>query len=203
LIISHKYQFIFIKTRKTAGTSCEVYLSQHCGPDDLLTPIAPEVPAHVPRNHYGYYNHISGSEIRKRIGNSIWDNYFRFCVERNPWDKTISQYHFTNQYMSLGNLSFEEFLAIGDFWVDHYAYTEPNDPNKLIVNRVLRYENLNEELADVFALLGIPFSGSLGVHAKSEYRIDRRPYREVYSADQARMVESAFSQEIKLFGYTY
>ncbi|PYL93687.1 MAG: hypothetical protein DMF14_00320 [Verrucomicrobia bacterium] len=41
MIISHKHKFIFIKTVKTAGTSLEVFLSQHCGPDDVLTPFAP------------------------------------------------------------------------------------------------------------------------------------------------------------------
>ena len=43
MIISHARSFIFIKTRKTAGTSVEVYLSQHCGPEDVITPIQPPV----------------------------------------------------------------------------------------------------------------------------------------------------------------
>ncbi len=39
MIISHKHKFIFIKTRKTAGTSIEIFLSQFCGKNDILTPI--------------------------------------------------------------------------------------------------------------------------------------------------------------------
>ena len=41
MTISHKYNFIFIKTLKTAGTSLEIYLSQMCGNGDIVTPIEP------------------------------------------------------------------------------------------------------------------------------------------------------------------
>jgi len=37
MIISHEHQFIFLKSRKTAGTSLEVALSSYCGPMDIIT----------------------------------------------------------------------------------------------------------------------------------------------------------------------
>lgn len=37
MIISHRHRFIFLKTRKTAGTSVELFLRQFCGPDDVIT----------------------------------------------------------------------------------------------------------------------------------------------------------------------
>ena len=42
MIISHKHKFIFVKTRKTAGTSLEIGLSEHCGAQDVITPISPK-----------------------------------------------------------------------------------------------------------------------------------------------------------------
>ena len=37
MIVSHKHKFIFFKTRKTAGSSIQVALANHCGPDDIIT----------------------------------------------------------------------------------------------------------------------------------------------------------------------
>lgn len=41
-IISYRNRFIFIKTRKTAGSSVEIALSRVCGPEDFITPIGIE-----------------------------------------------------------------------------------------------------------------------------------------------------------------
>ncbi|PON15613.1 hypothetical protein C2W62_22900 [Candidatus Entotheonella serta] len=40
MLISHRYQFIFVKTRKTAGTSIEASLSRYCGDADVITSIS-------------------------------------------------------------------------------------------------------------------------------------------------------------------
>ena len=41
MIASYLHNFIFIKTRKTAGTTMEVALASCCGPDDIVTPLGP------------------------------------------------------------------------------------------------------------------------------------------------------------------
>jgi hypothetical protein len=55
----------------------------------------------------------------------------------------------------------------------------------------------------VFARLDVPFDGTLGVAAKSEYRSDRRPCQEVFNDQQRRIVEKAFTREIELHGYRF
>jgi hypothetical protein len=55
MIVSHKHRFIFLKTKKTAGTSIELALSALCGRDDIITPLAqpedePLRLGHAPQN---------------------------------------------------------------------------------------------------------------------------------------------------------
>jgi hypothetical protein len=201
MIISHKYKFIFVKTFKTAGTSIEIFLSRHCGPLDIVTPILPAVESHVPRNHEGYYNHMEAYKIREKTGPEIWNSYFKFCVERNPWEKTLSWYHMKRSRED-NELTLDRYLAGNEFPINCLKYTEPDKP-KIIVDRVLQYENLLEQLGQVFRELGITFQGTLGVNAKSEYRTDRRPYREVFTPEQAKRVAYIYRHEISLHGYRY
>jgi hypothetical protein len=75
--------------------------------------------------------------------------------------------------------------------------------SKIIVDRVVRFENLLAELDKIFTQLNVPFDGTLGVAAKSEYRADRRPYQEVFNDQQRQIVEKAFAKEIELHGYRF
>ncbi len=201
MIISHKYKFIFIKTVKTAGTSIEVFLSQCCGDSDVLTPITPHVDPHKARNFEGFGNHMPAHQVKELVPAAVWDNYYKFCVERNPWEKTISQYCMLN-HRAGGKLPVSEFMAGPALPVNYPRYMD-RSCTKVIVDRVLKYENLMEELDETFRMLGVPFEGSLNVNAKSEYRTDRRPYQEVFDEATAGYIAKVFAKEIALHGYRF
>jgi len=231
MIISHKYQFIFVKTKKTAGTSLEVFLSQHCGESDVVTPINPRVEPHVARNYQhrfnpipelalrlrsgkspkpvlqdieagiAFYNHLPAFAIHARVPRRVWNSYFKFCVERNPWDKTLSYYHM-RRHDSDQPLSFEDYLQQGDFCLNYPYYTDISG-DRVIVDRVIQYETLSQGLSEVFQRLGIPFDGDLTVRAKADRRSDRRPYTQIYTPKQRQLIETVFAKEIDLHGYQF
>jgi hypothetical protein len=73
----------------------------------------------------------------------------------------------------------------------------------LIVDKVIKYERLAEEMQGVMDRLGIPFDGDLGFRRKSNMRKDRRPYTEVYTEAQRKIIEEAFAVKIQLLDYRY
>ena len=202
MIISHKYKFIFIKTAKTAGTSIEIFLSDVCGNDDVLTTIFPHVEPHVARNFSAdnFHSHATAAEIKNKVSRKVWDSYFKFCVERNPWDKTLSHYHMIN-HRSGDEISLNDYFLNNKFCVNYPMYTD--DTGKVMVDHVVRYENLVEDLSSVFYSLGIVYNGDLGVRAKADYRSDRRGYRDVFTQDQVDKVSDVFDKEIAMHGYLF
>lgn len=206
MIISHKYKFIFIKTVKTAGTSIEVDLNKVLGENDVATPIYPEVEGHRPQNFVAknrffrktkYQNHMSAKEVRKIVGRTVWDEYFKFCVEREPVSKVISYYSMlTNSpyhNKKTKDISFDEFIEQRKFPVDTAKYTDRQ--GNLLVDKILRYENLTEELMSTAQHLG--FSLELKAKAKTGFRLDQNVTQE-----QAQIIYDAFSSSNKFTGYS-
>ena len=229
MIVSHRHKLIFIKTLKTAGTSIEMAMARHCGPDDILTPIFPAVDGHEDRNWQGYfapwkgvhsqadltknlreflqrkrtYNHIPARFARARLPSGVWDKYLKVAVERNPWDKTLSHFYmFRNASWHRHydpKLTLDGYLAKGVYCYNSPFYCDVE--GQIIVDRVLHYDRLADELPALFEDVGIPFSGL--PHAKSGLRKDRRSYNEVFDTTQMRTIEKAFEREISLHGWEY
>jgi hypothetical protein len=213
MILSHKYKFIFIKTNKTAGTSIEIALSKFCDPSDIITPIAAEDSAlrdslgyrgaqnYLGENGIKFHNHMSAKEIKQKVGDKIWNEYYKFCFERNPWDRLISMYYWRCQ--SEPRPSVSEFLSSDvPLLLKLRGYELYTDNGQIIVDKVCRFENISEELEMIRIHLGLPEQLELP-SAKSKYRKDKRSYREILSSTEKMQIEKLFSDEIKLFNYNY
>ena len=201
-IISHKHQFIFIKTWKTAGTSVEIELSQLCGDDDIVTPIFPIEGDHRARNYKSragdFYNHMTGREIRDRIGEDVFARYTKFCVERDPIDKSLSYFAMLKNSPAHNkktrHLQWDEFLRLASFPVDAEKYCD--DDGSVMVDHVLRYEHLEAELASLCAQLGAPFRG-VQARAKSGFRDDKIPQREDLTIAEQATIYRGFAANIE------
>jgi hypothetical protein len=224
MLLSHKYKFIFIKTVKTAGTSIEISLSRYCGKKDVITRIAkadeairselnvrpqnhrrtigrlrrmldPRVWNHAPSERL-FWNHMTAEQIRARVSPRVWNSYFKFCFDRNPWDKTLSMYYFKqSEYRDL-----DDFLENGDF--QQYNYPRYMIDDELAVDFVGRFENLTEDLQQICKRIGLPWDGWMP-RAKGKFRSDKRHYSEQLSPAQRDLIADRFRKEIDLLGYSF
>ncbi|MGM0740329.1 MAG: sulfotransferase domain-containing protein [Pseudomonadota bacterium] len=223
MMISHSRKFVFVKTKKTAGTSIECALAPYLEPGDLTSPLVEHAPGTRryskefvrilrerdaslrARNPHLPYSVVADHFARETKG------YYRFCVERNPWDKAISAFFFwiSRHGHDSSKTEEENFLAFAEserlgFFSDYDLYMRKDKPQ---VDRVLRYENLAEEFAQVTDKLGLPEISIGSVRAKGDIRPKAsRKLQRFYGADlengAAKRVQSVFAREIAYFGFT-
>ncbi|MBY6172536.1 hypothetical protein KUV68_24530 [Mameliella alba] len=208
-IVSFRYNLVFIKTAKTAGTSIEVDLSRRVEESAIVTPIIPAMPGHRPRNWGGdpeapvYYNHMPATRLRALLGTAWFDRMTRFCVEREPVEKCISHFHMLRNspaHSRGGELSWADYIAAGEFPVDLHRYSElRNGHRRLLVDRVLRYDRLAEDLPALLAGQGIE-GFRLTARAKSEYSANRLITAAEVTDEQRARIHAAFADTLALTG---
>lgn len=184
-----KKDFVFIHINKTGGTSV------------------------ISNTGKAYRKHLTVKDVIKYVGQNKWDKAFKFTVVRNPWAKVASQYKFrtkTNK-SKLGErpLSFEEWIHKVFIEKDKFYYgSRPllyapqvewlkDKSGKIDIDRILRFENLNEGYKEVAEIVGInPNLPHLNSTKKSNYR-------DFYDDETKQIVADWFSEDIKSFGYKF
>lgn len=185
MIISHKYKFIFIKTHKTGSTSVEIDLASKCADTDIVAPVNEfrkenEVKGkHFPRNFEGFFNHLPIENVRNKLKNiKKFNSYFKFCVEREPVDKLLSHFYWdyrnilTDKVFEVNVDTFWKAFIFGSYHKHNLNLNHWTIDGELAVNKILRYENLKQELKETCKQLG--FDIDLSSKAKVSLRKDKQ-----------------------------
>ena len=229
MIVSHAHKFIFLKTKKTAGTSIELALTKLCGPEDVITPLteideAKREGGRCAQNwrlhgwwgskrpllkrrwfkftaaDYGFYNHMPAAEARELIDDSVWRSYFKFAFDRNPWDRQVSFYH--HRYRKeKAPPSFASFMhEDARARIDNYdIYSIDGD---VAVDFVGRYESLADDLKLALGHVGLSLDAELP-RAKTTFRRSSLPYRDYYDDETRGIVARWYAREIELLDYEF
>jgi hypothetical protein len=221
VIVSHRWKFIFVKTRKTAGSSIERFLLPHLGPDDVIRSFEarnasgrfnpwPELRAHPDRanarltleqwlRRERYYTHMPAWRLRNRVGASTWDRYTTFCFERDPWDKLVSFYYWrTRDQPEPERPDFESWVRSTP---GLRAWPQYTIDDRVAVDVVGRYEHLEDDLASLLDRIGLDVAVELP-RDKSGFRPPAGAGTEVaFSPALDDWVAEQFAPEIALMGY--
>lgn len=219
MIISHRHRFIFLKTRKTAGTSVEIALSRICGDDDVLTPVGIDAQARIEfsgrdaqntivplrqsmsilraNRRRNFYNHIPARLIRASVDPKVWNEYFKFTIERDPFDRAISLYYWRFRNHVEPRPSISEWLTGARHLSNWPIYALDGE---VVADHVIQYDDLTAGLALVSERLGVDIAMPER-RAKGEFRSDRRHPSEMLSDEDIAFIARSCEPEIQYFGY--
>jgi Sulfotransferase family len=230
MIVSHEHKFIFLKTKKTAGTSIELALSRLCGPEDIITPLAENDEAlreggrgaqnwrmhgwwGSPRplwerrwwkftaEDYGFYNHMPAAQAKALLNDDkAWRSYFKFAFDRNPWDRQVSFYY--HRYRRAAKPPpFADFIH-----ADPRARLNNFDiysiDGEVAVDLVGHYETLEADFKRALEQVGLSLHDELP-RAKSGTRHKGKHYRDYYDESTRAVVGHWYSREIQLLDYAF
>ena len=152
--------------------------------------------------------HLYYDVIYQFISKNVLDNYFKFCIIRNPYNKLYSAWNFIKKRHGYNNVNDfikyklnEEFiygkeLIPGDARVHYrpqFTFVYDNEGNKF-ANFIIRYENLNEDISEMNKKydLNIPLYDN-GNTQKS--------YINLLNKESILKINSLYEKDFKLFNY--
>ena len=206
MIISYKHKFVFIKTRKTAGSTFEKLVYPHLDEKagDICTGSEQDNTPEMNRRAI-----FRGHTPFKKIEFLINSNWWIFTIERNPWDKVVSQFFFSrglpkwNEKEQTDNSKYRvEFNMFQQYPNDYLKYESAMGYDF----NVFRYEDM-ETMYRVFKKrtgIDIPMSDVRKTQLKSNFRLVK-DYKKMYNGLEYKVnqIGKVFLPEIKLLGYKY
>lgn len=219
MFISHKYKVIFVHIQRTGGSS--IYRAFEESDPDIQhkLPFDPEKKR---------LKHPFTRDIKAVMDKSLFQDYTKFCVVRNPFDRMVSWYsmfkHNTLEKITfdhpeletLGDAiestiaknvsTFEDFIKLpkddpDGFFVRFHTPQKTfitDHADKIMVDKILHFENLTEEFNKFADDVG--FDGQLP-HINSSIR--ERHYREYYTDEMKQEMLNRFKEDFDYFGYKF
>lgn len=228
MIISYSRRFIFLKTRKTAGSSIQMALSEVCGIDDIVVSDDHSINGEgVGRNiekSFSRNTHANLAQVRLALPEQEWTSFFKFAFVRNPWDLVVSRYHWERKGKHCSVTDFREWLHLytdvdsampernGQFnfvqriWESGGGFINDQQTPFIFegklkgVQFVGRYENLAADFDNVCKLLDI--APAVLPRLKVGFR-EGRSYHEFYDRPSQLLVGKAFAEDIENFAYSF
>ena len=200
MIVSYKHKFVFVKTKKTAGSTLEKLMFPYLGTKDVCTGSPRDDTPRI--NTSSTDGHASWAKIQSSYPSEFRD-YFKFTIERNPWDKVVSSYYWHQEIKpaQFANMDFETYVMTCDLLpVDWLNYTDRQGVRR--VTAAYKYEEMDVMYEDLNQRFRLDIKDWGNTKLKGDIRKER-DYRKLHTDATIERVAQLFANEIKSFGYKY
>lgn len=215
--ISHRYRFVFLAYPRTASSSIRT----------MLDPYSDVSGVHLRKTSadFPFHHHMTARELKAVFDRKSWHwaAYDRFCLVRSPFTRLPSLFLRRTEPGRLADpqanplsnrvswllskiptrTAFLLYVATRStskgVAMDLPAFTQTSRGEPLL-SRVIRFENLAEELPEFLASIGIasPKDGIPFLNAATS----TPNYRDLYSPATLRLVYRRYQRTIDRFGYS-
>lgn len=207
MLLSDKYNFLFIHVYKNAGTSITHALMPFAAnqTQSLANRIIRSFGYSYLFGPRPYPDHIRASELVEKLGRKKFDSYFSFAIARNPWDWQVSLYKFMLKNVKHHQHHLVKRLGSFEAYVDLLCSREitlqkdflVSGNGELLVDYVGRYENLENDFRQICSRIGV--SAQLPKKNVS----NSTPYQHYYTTETIEKIENSFRPDIEFFDYEF
>jgi len=204
-MISHEYKCIFIHIPKCAGTSVDCLLS---GKSFMQWDEQNKI----------WLQHATAKQIKEwYCSEEVFNNYFKFTIIRNPFERVVSSYSRLSprRKIPMNKAAFRDFVLMqgpfkktldknksGERYSRHHQLIPAcdflfDDNNHLLVDFVVRYEQLEKDWEVVCKKIGLPKKNlhkNKGIH---------KHYSSYYDEHTKKVIEERYKRDISFFNYKF
>ena len=206
MIYSPDHNFLMLKNSKVGGTSLEVELSKVLPENAIVTKINPPNSQHRPRNHKGFYNHMSYSEINQKINLS---NIKSYVVVRHPYTTILSDFfyrlHLHNYLKNWSSYTVDEKNKKLENYFNNDMFLKSTkyiymDNEKVQVDSFIKYElGIENQINDILLTHNIK-NIKMNTFEK-QYRPKECTVHNTFNKDHLNKIYEEWSWEFNMFGY--
>ena len=194
MIISDKYKYIFIRPQKVGGTSVLRALPK---PHRRFEKDNKQwIQKQTGRSMDPY--HIPAEHVAQLIPEDKLNEYFKFSIVRNPYDRIVSLYHYLTRMNKHKYNTFDKFIH-NIYKVQWYGIQMSQSKFIGNVDYTIRFEELQTGFNKVCDRLNLPHR-QLQHYKKTQ---DRTHYKNYYCDVTKQIVTEMFQEDLNKFDYKF
>ena len=205
MIVSHRHRFVFFAVPRTGTHAVRAALRAFLGYEDWQQQsLTEQVRLPVPALAQSGHGHLTLRQVRSHLPETVWRDYFKFAIVRNPYDRFVSACAMLNRrnpdYLGRESAFMKRAIRVRRF--QQRALVRPqgdmleDEAGDLGMDFIGRYESLQQSFGEACRRIGIPEQPLARSNAT-----DHRDYATYYDDELLRLVTDFYRPDFNSFDY--